>query len=856
MIKNYFLLFTMILLSLSCTKQPSKIEYEINRDWKFKQVNKTEWLRATVPGTVHTDLIDNKKIEDPFFRINEHSLQWIDKVDWEYKTTLQISKEDLQNENIQLQFYGLDTFTKIYLNNQLISQTDNMFRRYTFEVKKYLKLNDNELRIVFESPIKKGIEKYDSLGYKLPVSDNDMAEIGKVKDNKKVSPFIRKAGYHFGWDWGPRLVTSGIWRPVKLKMWNKFNIKDLYVKQNKLVNIAELTANVEVEATGSLDVDISILVNDESVKEVQYKLEKGLNKITVPFQINNAELWWPNGMGAQTLYNIRAEVVSSSYKDSTSRRIGLRNIELVTEPDSIGESFYFKVNGKPIFAKGANYIPQDIFLPRVDEKKYNEIIQAAKNTNMNMLRVWSGGIYENNIFYDKCDEAGIMVWQDFMFPISMFPYDSTLFKSIKLEAIDNVKRLRNHSSIALWCGNNEILEAWNKWGWKKQVVEEQSQSIADTLWKSYKKIFHEVLPQVISQYDSGRTYWSSSPSSSMGLVSSLDSGDAHYWDVWWGQEPFEKYSENIPRFMSEFGFQSFPDFSSVRKYTFPKDWNIYSDVMKSHQRSNIGNETIEKYLHLYYKTPSDFESLLYVSQLLQAYGVTYAIETHRRNKPKCMGSIYWQIDDCWPVASWSSIDYYGKWKALHYEVKNVFKNFILSLEHKSDSINVFVVSDSLKNINAKLVVDEMGFDGKKINHWEKEINVIPNSSKNYLVLNSKELYDKDNKGKRLLYCKLIYNNKIIVDKIFYFVPPKQLDLPKVNLELFVKKNDEEILITVTTDNLAKNVFISAATEYNFSDNYFDMLPNSRKVITIPKSKIDNIDNIKNSIKAISLIDTY
>ena len=353
---------------------------------------------------------------------------------------------------------------------------------------------------------------------------------------------------------------------------------------------------------------------------------------------------------------------------------------------------------------------------------------------MNMVRVWGGGIYEEDIFYDLCDKYGLLVWQDFMFACAMYPGDEEFLNSVKEEAIYNVKRIRTHPSLALWCGNNEVLSAWENWGWKKSVINDQSQEIADKIYTSYDDLFHNILPNVIENFDRNTAYWPSSPGSSFGKKESFTSGDAHYWGVWWGKEPFTNYENKIPRFMSEFGFQSFPDFSSVLKYTNDSDHNIYSDVMKSHQRSSIGNETIEEYMLREYNKPNSFKNFLYVSQLLQAEGISMGMEAHRRNRDICMGSLYWQLNDCWPVASWSSIDYYGKWKALHYKTRESFATNLISLHKKIDEFDIYYVTDSLVESNLTLNLDMIDFKGNLIKSWTKKFKSKPNNSKKVMSL--------------------------------------------------------------------------------------------------------------------------
>ncbi len=660
--KLFILLALTIFFSPSCQKsvEPQKESVmQLNNNWEFRQVGNDNWMSATVPGCVHTDLMENEVIEDPFYRLNEHDVQWVDKEDWEYSTSFSVDEQLLNKETIQIIFEGLDTHADVYLNDNQILTANNMFRVWEVDCKDFLKAGDNNLRIYFHSPIKIGLEKYNNLDYTIPVSDNDLSQIGGVGD-KKVSVHLRKAGYHFGWDWGPRLVTSGIWKPVYIKAYDAGTITDLFVRQADLNDDrAAMEAKFEIESLVEGQGNVEINVDEKKVTTEKVSLAKGKNEISVPFEITNPERWWPNGLGEPHLYSVTGNlIIDNKLVSENKTTIGLRTIEIIQEKDTAGSSFYFNVNGHPVFMKGANYIPQDVFLNRVSPDNYEHIIHSAVNANMNMLRVWGGGIYEKDIFYKLCDENGILVWQDFMFACAMFPGDEAFLENVRQEAIDNVKRLRNHPSIALWCGNNECLSAWYLWGWKEREEKQQGKEIADRIWQSYVDIFHKTLPEVVEEYDNDRMYWASSPSAGMGEPENWVDGDVHYWGVWWGKEPFKNYRTQIPRFMSEYGFQSFPELSTVNKYATKADWDIFSEVMKSHQRSSIGNGTIKTYMDRNYREPKDFPMFLYVGQLLQAEGTRVAMEGHRKNMPYCMGSLYWQTNDCWPVASWSTIDYY------------------------------------------------------------------------------------------------------------------------------------------------------------------------------------------------------
>jgi beta-mannosidase len=475
---------------------------------------------------------------------------------------------------------------------------------------------------------------------------------------------------------------------------------------------------------------------------------------------------------------------------------------------------------------------------------------------MNMVRVWGGGIYEKKTFYDLCDKMGLLVWQDFMFACSMYPGNKAFLENVEQEAIDNIKRLRNHPSIVMWCGNNECLSAWKRWGWRENVIEEQGQAIADTLWQAYVDVYHKILPEMVKEHDN-RFYWSSSPSVSMGVPEETYAGDIHYWGVWWGKEPFETYETVMPRFMSEFGFQSFPEFSTVKKYTVPGDHDIYSEVMKSHQRSSIGNETIEEYMLRDYKKPKDFQSYLYVSHVLQAEGIGFGLEAQRRNRHRCMGTLYWQLNDCWPVASWSSRDYYGQWKALHYFTKKAFRPILVSPRAKKDIIQVYIVSDKLKAIPAKAKMTLMDFSGNTL--WEKsgEVNIAPNQSLVYYLLNKQEVLGNAPENKVLLLARVMdKNGGSLSENILYFKKPKDLALdkqPGVNTE--IEEIEGGFALRLSADKLAKNLYLSTGDgEGFFSDNYFDVLPGHPVEITYQTGKTR--EELTKKLNMVSLVDTY
>ena len=803
----------------------------LHEGWKFRQARLTNWYPATVPGVVHTDLLQNKIIEDPFFRLNERGLQWIDKEDWVYETCFTLAADMMRKENMELVFEGLDTYADVYLNDECILKADNMFRRWSIPVRQYIREENNILKVYFHSPVKIDVPKWDALPYQYPAS-NDQSENGGLF-NKKISIFARKAGYHYGWDWGPRLVTSGIWRPVYIRAWSDLRINDVFIEQKEVgAGRAVIAGHVELDADKDMD-GVLVTITDEATGRVlgewQADLKRGTNRVTVDFVLHKPKLWWSNGLGEPFLYRFRTDIIAGGeLLDSKTERVGIRSLKVVHQPDKDGHTFYIELNGRPVFAKGANYIPSDNFLPRVTPENYKRTILDAAGVNMNMLRVWGGGIYENDVFYDLCDEHGIMIWQDFMFACSMYPAEGALLDNIHQEAGGNVKRLRNHACIALWCGNNECQDAWLGWGWKCEI-ERQNKEYADKIWAQYRQQYHVTLPGVVREYAPGTFYWPSSPFAFEGEMSGTTDGDRHYWSVWHGKAPISDYDSEKSRFFSEYGFQSFPEFDSVKRYApYPEDWDIRSEVMMSHQRGgDHANGLIETYLLNEYKKPRDFRAFLYMNHVLQGDAIKTAIESHRRQMPYNMGTLFWQHNDCWPVASWASRDYYGRWKAQHYYTRKVYDDILISPVVEGDDLKVYAVSDRLENTSGRLQLQVYRFDGTVVYHWDKSVGISGNDSRVCFSAPLAKLLEGADRG--TVYVRVdytdksgrVYHNNYCLDK------QKNMNYPKVDLQTEVRSIEGGYEVTVSTDKFARAVCLSVAdNESVYSDNYFDVQPKS------------------------------
>lgn len=831
------------------------IYQELHSGWKFCQGRSANWYPATVPGVVHTDLIANNIIEDPFFRLNERGMQWIDKEDWIYELQFDAAEAIMAKSNIQITFKGLDTYADVYLNDEKILEAYNMFREWPVDVKGKLREKGNTLRIYFHSPIKVDIPKWDALPFQYDAS-NDQSENGGVFD-KKVSVFARKAGYHYGWDWGPRLVTSGIWRPIMIEAWDQLKISDVFIRQKEVSSKkAALSTAIEIIADNPIqDATISIKDNNQNIVlgTQTANLKAGRNTVTVDFSIANPKLWWSNGLGAAHLYQFVTEVSDlGTVVDSDTTQIGIRSLKLVNEPDKDGRSLYFELNGVPVFAKGANIIPSDVFLPRVTRETYEKEVMDAVNANMNMLRVWGGGIYEDDYFYELCDRHGILVWQDFMFACSMYPADKAFLENVRHEAIDNIKRLRNHPSIALWCGNNEITQAWFGWGWREQHTKDHPEA-AELMWQQYVDLFHTLLPEVVAEYAPDAYYRPSSPYSRMDGKVEPHKGDDHYWGVWHAKAPISDYLVHRSRFFSEYGFQSFPEFESVKIYApNPEDWDITSEVMMAHQRGgSFANSLIRDYLVKNYTEPNGFQSFLYVNHVLQGDAIKTAIEAHRRDMPFCMGTLYWQHNDCWPVASWSSRDYYRRWKAQHYYAQEAFKDILISPVASDNTLEVYAVSDRLKETKGKLTLNIWRLDGTLVNTLEKNVKIAPNGSKPILTDQLPALLKNNAKEDVAVYVEFRDNAGNAYKNSYFLSPPKDLNFLKPTITKNIAETDDGYEVSLTADYYTRAAFLSIDGVDNFfENNYFDILPGETVKVNVTTSI--PLDEFTKQLKVVSL----
>lgn len=826
----------------------------LENNWHFSVAGEDNWLEAKVPGTVHQDLLRHQLLPDPFYGANEEKIQWVENKDWEYKTSFTVTAGQLERDAAFLCFEGLDTYADVYLNGALILKADNMFVGYKIPVKTLLRPGKNQLHIYFHSPVKQTLPQWRSNGFNYPADNDHRAE--------RVSVFTRKAPYSYGWDWGIRMVTSGVWRPVTLCFQDVASIEDLHIRQLALSeDNAELCIDLKlkklVEDSTKVKVAVSYALPGESIQTIlqEVELTGEYTEVSFPCEVIHPQLWMPNGWGKPNLYHFEVKVIrDDEIVTSRLQRIGLRTIRVVKEKDEWGESFYFEVNGIPLFAKGANYIPGDALLPAISAERYETLFRDIREANMNMVRVWGGGSYEDDRFYDLADENGILVWQDFMFACTAYPSDPVFLKRVEEEAVYNICRLRNHACLAMWCGNNEIQEGIWYWGWKNKYTPE----IYKEMEQGYIRLFQELLPAKVKELDRGRFYMHTSPySANWGLPESWKMADSHNWGVWYGRKPFESLDADIPRFMSEFGFQSFPEMKTIAAFASPEDYQLESPVMNAHQKSTIGNDLIRTYMERDYVVPQKFEDFVYVGLVMQGHGIRRGLEAHRRNRPYCMGTLYWQLNDSWPVVSWSGIDYYGNWKALHYQAKRAFAPLALDVVQEGDSLQLWLFSDLLKDRKGlTLEIKLTDFKGKVLKKLLMDTEIAANASAKVGQMElSSLLSDIQRRKTYLLLALKDQAGRKLVEEPYFFHRPKDLDLPESSVHCQVTTRDGICEIVLKSATLAKDVFIEVPVMgARFSDNFFDLLPKEVRRITVSSPAFQKGQRVE--VKVRHLRDTY
>ncbi|MCM1047861.1 MAG: glycoside hydrolase family 2 protein [Clostridiales bacterium] len=822
---------------------------EINQNWQMRIIGENiygiseEWLDAEVPGSVYGNLLKKGLMPDPYYRMNELDALKLMEKDFCFRTKFNISKEQLEEDFLLLRFDGIDTLADVYLNDEHLGYCDNMHRIWEYDIHETAKEGENALRVQIYSPTKYIAE------------ENEKIYTGGSLECMEGFPHLRKAHCMFGWDWGPRLPDAGIFRAVSLLSGKKARLEQVYITQKwnhkateenalstntsnvVVVNddeIVTVVCNVTIENFTDDVADALVLKTALFAPDGQLIAEKSsaASEDWDRFVVNAPQKWWPHGYGEQPLYTIKVILEDEDGKelDSFVRRIGLRTITVNTEKDEWGECFAHEVNGVKIFAMGADYIPEDNILSRVTKERTYKLLKAAAEANHNCIRVWGGGYYPDDWFYDACDELGLIVWQDFMFACASYELNDDFERSISAEIRDNIRRIRHHACLGLWCGNNEMETQTLDGVWKPSIKQKYD----------YIKLYEYIIPKIVEEEDPATFYWPSSPSSGGNFDNPWDEnrGDAHYWDVWHGNKPFTEYRKFYFRYLSEFGFQSFPCLKTVESFTEPVDRNIFTRVMEMHQRNRAANGKILDYLSATYLYPADFEMMLYASQLLQADAVRYGIEHFRRHRGRCMGTVVWQLNDIWPVASWASIDYYGRWKALHYAEKRAFAPIMISCEEIGElserpycikqpapiekAARIHVANETMEKVNGKVVWSLRESDGSIIISGEKNVAIEALDGVWLEKLNFSE-YDE---LEVYISFAFLMDGKVVSEGTCLFTAPKHY--PFKNPELSYRREGKELIISASA--YAKNVAIEGVDgDVKLSDNFFDMNPGERRV---------------------------
>ncbi|OMD43466.1 beta-mannosidase [Paenibacillus odorifer] len=796
----------------------------LNGKWQMKRLDHPKWLEASVPGSVYHDLLNAGEMPDPFYREQEYEVLELSNYDYEYQRSFQLEAGVLEHDRVFLLCEGLDTLCELYLNGTNILNSDNMHRTYEVDIKSALILGENIIHAIFRSPVEFTLRKQ----AELPLSG--------CADAVEGISHLRKAHSMFGWDWGPKLPDLGIWRSLSIQGYHSARLDDVYITQFHEKDKVKLDVRVRTESWQKADREIVVKIHTPAGQSLEHRVSETIGTDHhITLEINEPELWWPNNLGAQPLYNV--EVVLEEKAEEIDRRelrIGLRTITVKQEEDQWGESFAFEVNGVLIFSTGADYILEDNLLPRVTRERTDRLLQSCVAANFNTIRVWGGGYYPDNYFYDLCDEYGLIVWQDHLYACGIYALTEAFEENITHETIDNMKRLRHHASLGLWCGNNEQELAWDEWDWEKYY---SLQLKAD-----YIKQYEVLLPAIAKEIDPNTFYWRASPSSKGSFDKPNDEnyGDMHYWGVWHGKEPFTDYRKLYPRYMSEFGLQSFPSLKTIESFTLPEDRNIFSYVMESHQKNNTGNEKILYYIGETYKYPKDFESVLYASQLIQAEGMRCGVEHWRRHRGRCMGALYWQLNDCWPVASWSSIDYYGRWKAMHYAAKHFFAPILVSAHDEGTRVSLHVSNESREQVIGELSWRLLNRASEVLLEGTKPVEIAALSTAEFEQLDFTHMLDTKRK-KRETYLEYAFkvDGKAKSGGTVLFVKPKHFSFIDPELEAVLIEEEEQFVITVKAKAYARFVGLDfRERDAIFSDNYFDMSGDTTRSITIAKKDLD------------------
>jgi beta-mannosidase len=820
------------------------------------------WQVASVPGTVQTDLMAAALVADPFHRDNEAKIQWVGLSDWQYRTTFKVDRATLARGHVELVLDGVDTFADVYLNGSKLIATDNMFRRWRVPVKSLLHAGVNTLEVRLYSPIKRLQPWLLKQPYALPGEFD--SSFGDEPKGKQTANYIRKANYQYGWDWGPRIVTEGIWQNVHLDSWDALRVADFHVAQTHIApQAAHVEAQFEIEADVSKPLHVVVDVFGPEGRpaghvERDVVVDPGSNQVSLPLRIADPKLWYPAGYGAQDMYTFKAAIRDADGEQySASHATGLRTVELRRQKDQWGRSFEFVINGIPVFAKGANLIPFDSFPTRVSDAQMRRVLESARDANMNMLRMWGGGYYESDRFYEMADRLGIMIWQEFMFGGAIPPHDTAYVENTRQEAIEQVMRLRDHPSIVLWCGNNEVQTGWESWPDREAFRKSLSPQEYERVLTGMVNLFGNVLRNVVTRYDSDVPYWAGSPGTDYdGPANVLDDGDYHYWNVWSGEaKPITEYLDVTPRFQSEYGLQSFPVMRTIRAFADKQDLQPESPVMRAHQKydSGNGNKRLLLYIRRNFGEPKDFPSFVYLSQVVQADGIQLAAEHLRASRPQSMGSLYWQLNDVWPGASWSSIDYYGRWKALQFHARRFYAPLMVAALRNHGSTTVSLVSDRTTPLKARWRMRVMDFSGKLLREHAADVTLAPLASTRVAGYTDAQLLDGADPHTSFAVFELFDGDKAVSRNLVFFDQARNLSLTSPQIRTQLAPTAGGYSLTLTAGKLARAVWVSFGDlDAEVSDNAFDLLPGES--ITLSVHSKATLDALRQALEVQDLAD--
>lgn len=798
--------------------------------WRMREADSETWHSAHVPGSVYADLMADGTMPDPFWRENELDAFERMKKDYVYQRTFTVTEAQLAHAHVELVCEGLDTLAHVSLNGREIAFADNMHITWVWDVKEQLHAGENTLEIRFDSPILYCAKK---------------AEEAPGWESSDATPgfrHLRKAHCMFGWDWGPRLPDAGIWRPIFLRTWDAARLENAMMLQAHHDGVVDVTIRPEIAGESAWSAEITAPDGEVMIIPETTATEQVIT-------IEHPQLWWPNGLGKQPLYRVTVRLATG---DMRVWRIGLRTMTVSREKDEWGEEFCHVVNGMKVFAMGADYIPEDNILARVTPERTRHLLEDCKAANFNAIRVWGGGYYPDDAFYDICDELGLLVWQDLMYACAFYDLTPDFERSIRVETHQNVARLRHHASLALICGNNEM-EMFMA-GANSALINHRTWEFVPTYphhITDYVKMFEYILPAIVKETAPQTYWWPASPSSGGNFDAPNDEnrGDNHYWDVWHGEKPFTEYRKFFFRYASEFGFQSFPCLKSVKQFTLPDDRNIFSRVMERHQRNQAANGKILSYLSQTFRYPNSFDDLLYTSQLMQAEAIRYGVEHWRRNRGRCMGAIIWQLNDIWPVASWASIDYYGRWKALHYAAKRFFAPVMISAEEEGElsqnpkineyhpaplekSFRLNVCNETLRDVTGEVVWALRTPDGEIVRQNQQTLTIPAMSAK---WLDKVDCADASLTGHYVSFA-FVVDDVAVSEGTCIFCAPKHFEF--VDPRLTVETHGDTII--VTSHAYAKQVWLeSEDADLLLDDNAFDMNPGT-KVVRVVRGTAEKV----------------